>query len=190
VATNLVTHALPILRSWVRTGKIFSKVAHAGRPVSPPSSRLYRRLDAEVDDIVYETMAAGLRRLTTSARTGRGWSPRGGSSLTSYFVGACVHEFSNIYRSWYRRAVTESREVPTDEPFATEAPDAADVALAAVEFSEFLASVDGTTRSALGMMADGLSFAEIGNSLGISPRAVEGRLHRLRRRLTAHPKQG
>ena len=31
-----------------------------------------------------------------------GWSPTGGASLTTFFVGACVQVFPNVFRAWVK----------------------------------------------------------------------------------------
>ncbi len=45
-----------------------------------------------------------------------------------------------------------------------------------------LASMPTGTRDAAALVMDGMSFAEAGDSLGTTDRAVEGRLYRYRQR--------
>ncbi|WUH97712.1 hypothetical protein OHR68_29930 [Spirillospora sp. NBC_00431] len=104
-ANDLAAYALPVLMSWTRTGKIARLCALKGRPIrpAPPDWTFEDR-----SSIVTMTIAVALNRFRDRLRKD-GWSPDGGATLTTYFIGAVILQYPNQFNRWLdeRRRVRE-----------------------------------------------------------------------------------
>ena len=116
-----------------------------------------------------------------------------GAELGWNLVGACLLQFPNVFAVWVseqkRWHAINHTDTPEDAETATARGDVSkyDPTCEAVLQHEAAQAVLGTIqdakiRAAVQMVARGFTFAEASRSLGLSARAVEGRLHRLRSR--------
>ena len=189
LAVALVAYAHGILRAWMASGAIYRECANLGWPVWPSDAErtcLYTHSD-EVEEIVNETLGEALVQLRRHAVSGEHkWDPVGGSSLTTYFVGACVQRFPNVYRRWsrefQRRPQTESYS-DDDRSVAslTSADDVEQEIVAATLTREMLTTMPPNVRAIVELRLEGRSYADIARQTGAtSGRAVEGVLQRYR----------
>jgi DNA-directed RNA polymerase specialized sigma24 family protein len=189
LAVALVAYAHRVLYGWMTTGIIYVQCAKLGWPVWPTDAErtcLYRQSD-EVDEIVNETLGEALVQLRNHAASGENkWDPAGGSSLTSYFVGACVQRFPNVYRRWsrefQRRPPIESYSDDDRSLAGLRAPDDVEQQIVSATLTrEMLTTMPPNVRAIVELRMEGRSYAEIARRTGAaSPRAVEGVLHRYR----------
>lgn len=189
LAVALVGYAHRVLLGWMATGEIYRRCLVRGWPVLPTDTErdfLYAHPE-EVDEIVNETLGEALVYLRACATSGEGkWDRAAGASLTTYFVGGCVHRFPNIYRRWSREF---QRQPPTD---SYSADDRSVVVLASrddVELEiiseiltkEKLNTMPPNVRRIVELRMEGCSFADIAGRTGAtSARAIEGVLQRYR----------
>jgi len=180
-AEALTAYALPVCASWLRIGLMFRLCADRNVPVGPPPANW---TGDDRHELAMETIALALARFRANARHGRGWDPAGGASLKTYFMGQCIYAFVQVYRNWRRSdtlggvtLVFDIRELPHG---ATGDP--AELAVAGEQVRDALDELDPRTRTIVTLVAEGYSHREIAEILRTTPRAVEGALHRHRRR--------
>jgi RNA polymerase sigma factor (sigma-70 family) len=189
-ADKYVRYAYPILRGWIASGRIFHKIAR--------DYVLHQCVQADhhdhhpdVDDLVQDTLMVALERFAEHGRAGKGWSAQGGASLATYFVTSCLMAFPNVYRRWatqerrFQRAKNVTAELP-----APAVPDPADLAVHQIDAQDALDVLTESDRRVVLLDMAGYSQVEIGDMLGITARAVEGQLYRLRQRFRAVDHRG
>jgi hypothetical protein len=186
--TELVRYGLDVMTGWLRTGKIFIKIAEAGYGLPrPPEGALDR--DAQ-DELAMETVATALRRFHDDVLLRGKWDPRRGARLTTFFIGQCKIRFANIYRTWLEREVSRERRLDlADEHAHLQRP------AAAIDGPEWRAVARGYIRRgvrgvrdprvhrALQLIASDHTHAEIAADLGMSEKGVERMLANNRNRL-------
>ena len=98
--TELARYGIVVVTSWIRSGRIFSECARRG------FSGLRRRpgLAEDALELAGETNASALSYFRTKVLVPRVWNPTRGASISTFFVGACVLHFPNVYRRWLREA--------------------------------------------------------------------------------------
>lgn len=189
LAVALVGYAYRVLYGWMGSGFIYRQCAQQGWPVWPTDAErscLYSQPD-EVHDIINETLGEALVQLRRHAISGENkWDPAGGSALSSYFVGACVQRFPNVYRRWSR----EFRRRPPTESYSVDdrsvaqlksADDVEQLIVSATQTREMLTTMPPNVRAIVELRMAGHGYAEIARRTGAgSARAVEGVLHRYR----------
>ncbi|OBI78437.1 hypothetical protein A5664_17995 [Mycolicibacterium fortuitum] len=197
MATDLAEYGLAVLAAWLRTGYIFAKVSGIGRPLQHTYTEAVElATNADIrDELCAETVAKALKKFRDTAQEGTGWSPDGGANLTTFFVGACVQAFNNEFRRWSRHEQSWGRNLSTDpQKLIDHSDNVAAVARAthifddperatadADHFERMLRELGSAKDHAILMLTDmAYSQEEIGELLGITERAVEGRLYRLR----------
>lgn len=195
---DLAAYGFPVVRSWVRRGLMFKYCAERGRPVSATDDeRLYLMgaTDEARDDrqeLAMETAARALKFFHAHVLLKGRWSYEGGATLKTYYVGACVYAFPNVYnreaaqrRRWkpvggygLDLALEELRWRPLDPRVDDDPADI--VADREIVLGE-LAGLPPGIRDALTPVVFGdAAFADVAEQLGITERAVEGRLYRYR----------
>ncbi|MGC0334504.1 DNA-directed RNA polymerase specialized sigma24 family protein [Streptomyces sp. SAI-170] len=195
-ARALTEYACPIVTNWLYTGEIFTLCADRGRPVRAPRTQqdmeTLRTDPDEREELVCEVVARALHLYRRCALAGTGWRPDGGASLKSYFVGAVLGEFAEVFGRW----ASERARRPPCEPdgmnalqdvaaHRSEEPESQAIGHDAVQ--RLLAEVkDETTRTALFLMLRGYTRKEIGEFLNLSAAAVAMRMSRLRKNRPQH----
>jgi DNA-directed RNA polymerase specialized sigma24 family protein len=179
---------------WMRTGDIFERSARAGRPV-PPHRRTTHWTAEDRHEIATGAVIDG-RELFTEYGLVRGrWSPHGGASLTTYFVGATVRSFRPVYNRWYddranrhtelnRQPGREGQEgVLAQIPFQPGA-DPGSAAILHDEVLHLLEQIsDPQLREALCLRAVGYTQREAAQHVGLTEKALERKASRARARL-------
>ncbi|NEA24572.1 hypothetical protein [Actinomadura bangladeshensis] len=139
-----------------------------------------------------ETVAAALRFFMERVLPQGRWDPTKGASLRTFFVGACLLHFLNIYNAWFNcqdrwgkvtelgrgveQAELERRadEVCFDDPTGetTLRRELRRVALTKIR--------DPDTRRAAEMIMSGALIKDAAATIGVTPKALESRLYRIR----------
>ncbi|MUL69608.1 MULTISPECIES: sigma factor-like helix-turn-helix DNA-binding protein [unclassified Mycolicibacterium] len=198
LSDDLVRYGWAVLDAWLRTGYIFAKVESIGRPLKHDGSEtLELAVDRDLrEELCAETVARALSNFRAAAVAGVGWNPDGGASLTTFFVGACVQAFNNEFRRWSRherkwghnRAVDPQELLKRGDALAEVQrgphmfPEPARMAADGDHFDRVFAELTDVERAIVQLTDDGFSQDEIGEALDMTPRAVEGRLYRLRQK--------
>lgn len=194
---DLAAYGFPVVRSWVRRGLMFKYCAERGRPVNvTDDERLYLMgaTDEARDDrqeLAMETVARALKFFHTHVLLRRRWSFEGGATLKTYFIGACVYAFPNVYnrdaaqrRRWkpvsyeFDSTLDELRWRPLDPRVDDDPADI--VAGREVVLGELAGLRPGIRETLTPVVFDDATFADVAKQLGITERAVEGRLYRYR----------
>jgi DNA-directed RNA polymerase specialized sigma24 family protein len=95
----LAGYGLVVCSAWIGTGQIFTECAKkgiAGLSRDP-------RLPGDAEDVAADTVIAALTYFREHVLIPRVWNPELGASLKTFFVGACVLHFRNVYRGWRRQ---------------------------------------------------------------------------------------
>jgi len=189
-AGELAAYGYPVILAWLRRGVIFRYCADRGRPLSPTDSDRDVLADSfeERLQLALETAAEALTFFRKYVLLGGRWSYDGGATLTTYFVGACLFAFPNVFRRWQaerrrwgQAVAVEMLNCPDGRTLATRpGSDPAHIAASRDVVMGELNAMPDETRAAAALILDDLSFAEAGTRLGMTDRAVEGRLYRYR----------
>jgi hypothetical protein len=179
---------------WTATNEIFVHARQAGRPVPIRMATPDWNADDRAE-ICTDTVIAGHGLFLEHGLIRGKWTPAGGASLTTYFVGACIRSFSPVYQCWFRardkvRAQLDlrgddetctARVTPYPyacEPFSTAAVNE--------EIRNILLHItDSRVREGLVLRALGYSQRQAAEEVGLTEKALESRISRLRARLLA-----
>lgn len=190
VAENLACYCYPKLEAWLQTGMIFERCAKKGYGLLRPPFEL---APDEVSELAANTVMAALNVFRTKCLAGQGWTPDGGASLTSWVFGDCLNAFPNVWRKWLtaqrqtldRRADAGDLLDAIDHEARGCTPPADNIVLLRADVEAALRLANPQLRRILHLLALGYDRPAVCEILGegLTPRAVEGRLHRLRQRL-------
>jgi RNA polymerase sigma factor (sigma-70 family) len=176
-----------LMMALLRTGYIFDRCREEGL-------HLLRMPIAADDreDLAQEVVHGALRSFKTKGLEQGGWQPERGASLRTYFTGALLLQFANVWRKRLRGrpGVPELslHDISLDLPSPVPGP--ADMAAEHDAIRRGLAGIEPKTRAALVLTEDGYEQEEIAEILGITRRSVEGLLRRHRSRLAARNQNG
>ena len=183
----LVGYAYQFLWAWVRSGKIWALCREKG--IFLPSGFVVPiPAEEDVRQLVEDILSDAVIRFEQLRREGR-WTPEGGATLTTYFVGQCIICFPNLYRAWRARwpetwvPLTTLDEESARYALAVDQVDPAATAIAPMELSWVAAQFDERTVRALMLQELGYQVDEIAEQLKCSEKAVEMRLYHHRRRM-------
>jgi len=177
----LAEYALAVLGEWIFKGRIFAECKRKGR-----SLRRRGRIDqSDALSLAGETVVDALRFFRTHVLIPGLWDMTRGATIRTYFIGACILHFPNVYHRSARGAWLDAFLAKDDQDAAADvATDDGDSrpdrhafvmrALARMPNSETREIILGT--------AAGYTQQEIADKLGISRKSVETRLARLHRR--------
>jgi hypothetical protein len=196
VIGRLMEYSLAVLMKWNANGTIFRKSRQAGRPVPPEKITLEWDFE-ERRDVAVDTILEGEALFRKHGLIRGRWHPGGGAGLSTYFVGATVLAFRPVYLRWYnaresmRAALEEAARGGSPGSALAGIPDqrATDPQDAAEFWDQVtqLAIADEQTRGGLYWYAQGFTQREAALKVGLSPRALEGRIRRLRRQIDIGP---
>jgi DNA-directed RNA polymerase specialized sigma24 family protein len=185
VARALAEYGYAVVLAWARTGLIFSKCREKGIRVLAVAGMLTSAPDQEAEDLARDTVAEAIVAFRERVLKARRWDPAKRASLATFFIGACLLQFPNRYRSWELRWARQRRHVLLDVEMAAPAPDNPEhEVLARSAAIALLARVpDAESRQIVALRADGYALEEIAELTGLSAAAVKSRLHRMRTQL-------
>ncbi|MFI7424517.1 helix-turn-helix transcriptional regulator [Nonomuraea sp. NPDC049684] len=207
VAEQLVRYALPILGMWVARGEIFAKVnqrreqanqtrAGQGKSPLPKITRDpfdWRAWDRdEVEEFVHDLAGEGVERFRRAVEEGQ-CDPRRGASMRTYFIGGCLFAFEKVYRHRCRQQRLEralvsaglAHDVAALEPVRQFAltPGPERQVIVRDEISRAMAQIPAPEmHQVLWYSALGYTQQEAAEKAGLTPKALEGRLRRVRQK--------
>lgn len=185
---DLWAYGFRVLKSALRTGRIVTMCHDAGVPLyfSDEQRRVLHTSVEERDTLTVDTLTRAVPYFLSKVLARGRWNPER-ASLQTYFVGCCVRAFPDVFRAWARDRQKRLSELDQSEAIFDEQS-----AMPSSVEPEFVATARDTIRVALrrarpevrvicSLIAQGYTHAEIGEKLGgISARAVEGHMRRLR----------
>lgn len=202
----LAAYGLAVMRAWIRRGEIFNLAAHCGRPVQAGHDvRQHLAIAAghdDCDELAVETVAVALHRFREDALVNRRWSIEGGATLNTFFVGACILAFPNVFRVWLcaeyepRHHLRRYDLVPDDGQTSlwADTNPGTDPADTAVRNTMLASALDLATnpriRQAVGELAlTAPELSEIAKKVGMSEDALKKALSRYRKTARAARKE-
>lgn len=183
-ALDLARYGHAVLMAWMATGDIFRRCVERNCSVgaAPPD---WTRDDWE--GLANETAAKALINFRKRGLLAGGWSFDGGATLKTYFVGACIYAFPNVFRAWQTeqahweklaRGTPGADDVPAG---GSNTPDPAGEAVTRLDaWRAFNDIQDVTTRKMALLDSLDYSSEEVAELLHCSAGAVRMRLKRLR----------
>ena len=187
---RLVTYAIDVLDGMFRNRTIYPAVASHAFPLrhTAEESQLLCASEPDRMELVLDATVEGLVLFRRRGLVGGGWSPELGASLRTYFVGACLLCLPNVYRRWQRRRerlrsvlalpVESLEAVAPVDGFPTQR-DPADRVADRLHVEEELERMPPQVQQAMIRMAlYGESVADVAAVIGMTPRALEGRIDR------------
>ena len=189
MAERLVAYGLVVIKAWLRRGVIFDRCAKKGlwiRNAQPGGIADRDDVDALADETVMLAVVGYRDNVLIPGK----WDPRKGANLTTYFIGQCLFQFPNVYKRWWRE--TKQQEIALDPDIIeglglTNTPGrSATEAITRDRIRKGLEHTDDTDREILGWYAEGYTYEEIAELIGVPVGTIKSRIHRLRRRANAH----
>lgn len=188
---ELATYGFPVMMAWTRTGEIIRRVAEMGRSLGIRDTGPEWSHD-DRSELSVETVAHALVFFRNKVlRTGR-WDAGQGATIKTYFVGACLFQFPNVYQRWAgeRRRWSAQHVMILDNPDDPEGfrqiPGDDDLEFRVMtnhELEEIMAELaerDEILHRIAELRLKGYSDAEAAREVGLSARAVEGRWYRFK----------
>ncbi|MFD5475572.1 hypothetical protein [Streptomyces sp. NPDC127105] len=192
--TRLMEYGWLTINKWTGTGEIFVQARRVGRPVPLHMTAPGWNADDRAE-VATDTVIAGLDLFLEHGLIRGKWTPDGGASLTTYFVGACIRSFHRVYDRWFRgmqmgqaeldRSVADhdgasaDREIPDQR-----ATDPFYAAATHEEIKRILPYITDTkVRRGLALRALGYTQQQAAAEVGLTEKALEGRIGRLRARI-------
>lgn len=195
--TELMDYGWRTLNHWSATGHIFERAARIGRPVPAAMVPGTWRYEDRIE-VVTDTVIEGSALFREHGLIRGKWNPTGGACLTTYFVGACMLAFCPVYSRWYKAHRIEQSQLDYHSAGGEDILDAlrgipdhgaVDPAHAAATYDLITRLCpllpDGQVRAAVGWMAWGYTQAEAAGKVGMTAKALERRLARIRQKFSA-----
>jgi DNA-directed RNA polymerase specialized sigma24 family protein len=178
-AWELARYGYAVMMAWLETGEIFTQCAAKGCNLGSPTPEW--TIDDQVG-LVNETVAWAVHSFRQHALIEGKWTPKGGATLKTYFIGACIFAFPNAYRKWLTDRATlqqlasfEYDVVDRSSPLQ----DPGEMAVTWLHIQEGFNNIpDHRTKCAVLLQEMGYTYTEIGEILQISSRAVDGLIRR------------
>lgn len=179
----LLRYGITVVRSWARTGVIFSHCAVRQRPCC---ARQAITDHDEAQGVAVEAVAAAWRYFEPNVIHRRRWVPDKGASIKTYFVGACILFFARAYDRWYRHERQHDLIVaPIEQPAVDDAVIPGRRYHQGQALEQLLGDAPPLTATILRYIAyEGLTYVEIAELCGTTVDAVKQRVVRFRRQ---HP---
>jgi hypothetical protein len=200
LASRLVGYAMPVFKDWLRTGKIKKELLGRHLPHTLTSDdylRLHTSMAAR-DALAVAVVIAGEEYFRRNVIPNRKWRADGKASLETYFVVGCLYQFAIAVRAW-KQEHPEWSEARLNSDFlideigfpAGSAISTPDEVAGNRDLIRYLIQIAPPLvgRIMLGIF-EGYTFMEIGEQVGLSARAVEGRMHRFRTQLKDDSRRG
>ncbi|WP_156725792.1 sigma-70 RNA polymerase sigma factor region 4 domain-containing protein [Streptomyces apocyni] len=197
-ASRLMEYAWPVMLDWTYTGEIFRQARLARCPV-PARLVIPHWTKDDRYEVVADSILDGLDTFRSNALVRGRWNPAKGAALTTFYVGACVIAFRKVYEAWSLEctaAQTRRSYTGLDDDPVVAIPDqrAADPCHTAVihdEIDRILPLLtDPQLRAAVAWRGAGCTQEAAAELTGLTVKALEGRLTRVRAKARAQHSEG
>lgn len=182
---DLWIYGWDVLRGLVKTGKIRTIPAHVPAVALTTSDwATLAESDEERGELVIDTLGRSVPKFVEVLRAGK-YDPTKGS-LGTYFIGQCGIQFRDVAKSWQtsqHRRLYELANFDWEEVFGGIPSEDIDRRLDMRRLvANILRGVTAPQRAVLvRSFLEDRSHGEIGDLMGITPRAVEGHVYRAKR---------
>jgi hypothetical protein len=173
-AEELARYGWAVIHAWLSSGEIFAQCSRRQRAVG--TMPLYWT-DDDRFSLAQDTVVAGLRLFRAHGMVRHKWIADGGASLTTYFIGACVLAFPNVYRAWRKeyhdeRAVGRTELIDDFHQVPAGDPGPATIAVNRSVLDSALAPPVAPGRRAVVLQELGCTRVEIGELLALADGAT------------------
>jgi DNA-directed RNA polymerase specialized sigma24 family protein len=174
---RLARYGYAVIRSWCLNGKIFFYARTAGF-----GGLTSRRLDADAaTELATETTAKALAFFEKNVlRKPNVWQARRGATLKTFFIGASIRAFGNVYGRWRRENLplpTTGGELIENSPGKYVDPGTV------LEVGRTLRKLKAGDQQLILLVRHGYTQREIADQLTLSAKAVERRLDKARKKV-------
>ncbi len=190
----LARYGLDVMRAWVRSGEVFAKCLQRGwGSLRAPSDGRPWGMD-EAEELALETVAIAIGKYRDTVLATNRWTPEGGATLKTFFVGQCLIRFANVYRRWLVEtrpgvgpdgpacAPIEVLDTSARPRASAELGDPSPIVTTKLEVVRGMARLEPRTRGVVWGVTSDYSYAEIAEMLGLDRKTVDNLLDRHRRR--------
>lgn len=190
---ELMRYGMAVMLSWTRTGKIIGECKKKNRPLERPEHGPGHWSYTDRLELAGETVAIALKYFLEKVLKPGKWHYEGGAALRTFFVGACLLQFPNVYNRWAReqhrwdeahdgRATLEGVETQWVTGDLIWKDPTGNAVLRQDTVRRILADVKNPkARTAIKMVIiDGAKHEEVAEALGVTVRAVEGYIYRFK----------
>jgi DNA-directed RNA polymerase specialized sigma24 family protein len=189
LATTFAEYGYQVVRGWLISGHIY--VLCAQRRIALGVILDERRpvpRDHQIADLTQDTVSLAIEKFREKVLIPRKWSPSGGASLKTYFIGQALFCFGDTFRHW---ALAERRQdrVAGGVGFDVTTHHASSIVVPVERLIQreligrLARYMDEQTRAIVLLTAEGYEQPAIAEMLGMTTRSVEGKLYRYRQRL-------
>jgi DNA-directed RNA polymerase specialized sigma24 family protein len=176
------------LRAWMKDGTIIAKCGERGIVVParwPEVETLTRRGDLR-DEVAHDSVERAVRTFTEEYLPSGRWDPGKGATMRTYFIRTCMYAFRDAFKDWsysYRRNLFASAEPLVGAELYAPYGSYEDTTVFQETIQRILENAGPEARAICGYIWETkTSQKEIGDGLGMTSRAVEGHMRRLRAR--------
>lgn len=199
---KLIGYAFPILTKWLHPddNSIFTRIQRYRGRIHPDALAAAAGWSArDRREIVLDTAVSAMDFFLDYGLRRENWDFRHGATLKTYFIGACLCCFSTVCTNRWKKQTVEEAFIRTAsmiesndgehdlDPIAAIPDSQTDVAtlVATRDYAArtFKQIGDETVRTVLGMRMSGMTQVDAAAEVGMTPKAVERRLHTQRRKL-------
>ncbi|MEW1926766.1 hypothetical protein [Streptomyces sp. NPDC088360] len=191
---DLWVYGWKVLRAWMRDGTIVEKCGARDIPIPArwhEIETLKRRGDFR-DEIAHDATLAAVAQFTDDSLPNGIWDPRKGATMRTYFTVTCMFTFRDAFKKWassHRRHLAVTADVVFDgERLGRNLPPD-EAAVYRWTLKRILQDATWEARAICSLIyQQKMTQKEIAEELGMTSRAVEGHMRRLRiqvRKLTA-----
>lgn len=184
VAVNaLIRYGRAVLVSWFRSGEIWEQLARKGIRGLPPAPEWEWTQPETRQELADDVLVVSVEKFRDKVlRPGR-WDPSRGASLRTYFIGQCLFQFPNAYRSWAAAARARLPERPHDADEWLRTLPGGELGIESQvsledQVARELAALDPRTRQVLELREAGYDQTEIAQQLGLTRKIVENTVAR------------
>ncbi|MFD5899626.1 hypothetical protein [Streptomyces sp. NPDC060366] len=177
------------LRAWMKDGSIFAKCGERGIAVParwPEAETLARRGDLR-DEVAHNAVELAVRTFTEEYLPDGRWDPGKGATMRTYFIRTCMYAFREAFKDWshrYRRNLFSAADPLVHADLYSPYGSYEDATVLQETIQRILENAGPEVRAICGCIWETkMSQKEIGDELGMTSRAVEGHMRRLRARV-------
>lgn len=189
---ELAAYAYPVMMAWTRTGEIIKRCAQKGRPLGIRDTGAGWSRDDRCE-LSTETVARALDFFRKKVLLHGTWDHTRGATIKTYFVGACLFQFPNVYQRWNteRRSWQDRCAMVVDDPgdpaglgLLGSDDNTEEHAIARHQLQQVMDELKDSypdLREIIELQLQGYTCAQAAARLGLSARAIEGQLYRFRK---------
>lgn len=186
-ANEIAKYGLAVIRGWIYKGMIRAKVQEKWGLLEPeprPGAMI-----EDADGLADETVVHALNAFRDTVLIPGKWDPQRGASLRTFFVGQCLLQFSNVYKSWCREqrrnyAQPVDLDLVEDGIMGRQPPEADERAIITDQLRHAFGKIaDERSRTVFYLNALGHSHRDIATKLSMTEKAVESVMGRVRRQI-------